>query len=175
MPSDPPIVYWDTSVFLAWLKDEKRPGGQMAGLVSVANEIEKGKLHLITSVTTMVEILFKRSGEGVANKFNDLFKRSNVDAINIDERIATRAGEIREYYIELSKRDGKPVLGFADVLHLATAVVRKATVLHTFDDGGKGERGLLELSRNVAGHPLAIEKPHTQQNVLDFRQEKGET
>ena len=85
-----------------------------------------------------------------------MFKQSNVDAINIDERIATKAGEIREYYIEASKKDGKPSLGFADVLHLATAIVQEATVFHTFDDSDKNHRGLLGLTNNVAGHPLLL-------------------
>ena len=140
----------------------------MAGLVSVANEITTGKLHLITSVTTMVEILDVRSGKGTASRFYDLFKRSNVDAINIDERIATKAGEIRQYYITQSSTDKKPALGFADVLHLATAIVQKATVFHTFDGGNKRQRGLLDLNGNVAGHPLPIEKPQTEQDGFDF-------
>ena len=143
MTSDSRIIYWDTCIFLAWLKNEKRPGVEMAGLVSIANEITKGNFHLITSVTTMAEVLFNRSGKGIADRFKNLFKQSNVDAINIDERIATKAGEIREYYIEASKKDGKPALGFADALHLATAIVQEATVFHTFDDSDKNHRGLL--------------------------------
>lgn len=168
MPSDSRIVYWDTCVFLAWLKNETRPNGEMAGLASVASEVTTGNLHLITSVTTMVEILDVRSGKGTASRFYDLFKRSNVDAINIDERIATKAGEIRQYYITQSSTDKKPALGFADVLHLATAIVQKATVFHTFDGGNKKQRGLLDLNGNVAGHPLPIEKPQTEQKEFDF-------
>ena len=168
MPSDSRIVYWDTCVFLAWLKNETRPNGEMAGLVSVVSEVNTGNLHLITSVTTMVEILYGRSGIDTTSRFYDLFKRSNVDAINIDERIATKAGEIRQYYITQSSKDKKPALGFADVLHLATAIVQEVTVFHTFDDGNKRQRGLLGLNGNVAEHPLLIEKPQTEQDELDF-------
>ena len=168
MTSDSRIIYWDTCIFLAWLKNEKRPGVEMAGLVSIAHEITKGNFHLITSVTTMAEVLFNRSGKGIADRFKNLFKQSNVDAINIDERIATKAGEIREYYIEASKKDGKPALGFADALHLATAIVQEATVFHTFDDSDKNHRGLLGLNNNVAGHPLVIEKPSTNQGVFYY-------
>lgn len=164
MQSKPPVIYWDTCVFLAWIKNEKRPHGEMDGLASVLNEVEKGNLHLLTSVTTRAEILFKRSGENAAAKFNDLFKRSNVHAVNIDEHIATEAAEIREYYIE---QPGKG-LGFADAIHLATALTYNASVFHTFDDGKKGQLGLLELNGDVAGRPLSIEKPRTKQGVLDL-------
>ena len=167
MPSDPKVIYWDTCIFLAWLKGENRPEGEMADLMNVVREIDKKNFHLVTSVITKAEILFNRSGEGVATKFNDLFKRSNIKMINVDERIATKASEIREYYIEKSIREGKPSLGFADVLHLATAVTLNAFAFHTFD-GGNRKRGLLELSGDVAGFPLTIEKPHAGQRELDF-------
>ena len=165
--NDAPIIYWDTCVFLAWLKNEDRPGTEMADLASVVDEIEKRNFHLITSVTTKIEVLPKRSGEEVMTKFNKLFKLRNVDEVVIDERIANKAREIREYYIESGKRS----IGLADTLHLATAIIRKASVFHTFDDGKSNKRrlGLLELSGNVAGHSLKIEKPHTQQGTFDFQ------
>ena len=168
MPNNPKIVYWDSCIFLAWLKNENRPEGEMANLMNVVQEIENGNLHLITSVITKAEVLLKRSGEGVADKFNTLFKRSNIDIVNVDERIATRAGEIREHYIEESETDKKPPLGFADTFHLATAIVLNASEFHTFDAGKKEDRGLLDLSGNVAGFPLTIKKPSTVQLVLDF-------
>ena len=170
--NDTPIIYWDACVFLSWLKNENRPGTEMADLASVVEEIEKNNFHLITSVTTKIEVLPKRSGEDVMTEFNNLFKKRNVDAIIIDERIANKASEIREYYIEESKRTKNRALGFADTLHLATAIIREASVFHTFDDGKSNNRGLLELNGNVAGHPLKIEKPHTWQGSFDFQNYK---
>lgn len=171
--NDAPIIYWDACVFLAWLKNEDRPETEMAGLASVVDEIEKRNFHLITSVTTKIEVLPKRSGEEVMTKFSNLFKQENVDVIIIDERIANKASEIREYYIEEAKETGNRALGFADTLHLATAIIREASVLHTFDDGKSNKRGLLELSGNVAGHSLKIEKPHTRQGTFDFQNPKN--
>lgn len=122
----------------------------MADLASVVEEIWKKNFHLITSVTTKIEVLPKRSGENVMTKFNDLFKQKNVDLIIIDERIANKAREIREYYIEESERTGERSLGFPDTLHLATAIIREASVFHTFDDGKSNKRSLLKLNGNVA-------------------------
>ena len=167
--NDPTIIYWDSCVFLAWLKDEDRPGTEMADLASVVEEIGKNNFHLITSVTTKIEVLPKRSGENVITRFNELFKQKNVDAVIIDERIANKASEIREYYIEESKRTKERALGFADTLHLATAIIREASIFHTFDDGKSNNRSLLKLDGNVAGHPLKIEKPHTRQGTFDFQ------
>ena len=58
MTSDSRIIYLGYVRILGLVEDEKRPGVEMAGLVSIANEITEGNFHLITSVTTMAEILF---------------------------------------------------------------------------------------------------------------------
>jgi len=167
MPNNPKLLYWDSCIFLAWLKDEGRPGGEMAGLASIAREVEKKNFSVITSVITIAEILTGRSGEEVVAEFRKLLQRSNFQLINVDERIAAKASEIRNHYIEKAKREKVSSIRFADSLHLATAIISGVSRFHTFD-GSHEKRGLLDLNGNVAGHPLVIEKPGTAQKEFDF-------
>ena len=167
MPNNPKLLYWDSCIFLAWLKDESRPGDEMAGLGSIAREIEKKNFSVITSVITIAEILTGRSSEEVVTEFGKLFQRSNFQMINVDERIATKASEIRNHYIEKAKREKGSSIRFADSLHLATAITSRVSRFHTFD-GSHEKRGLLDLNGDVAGYPLVIEKPDTAQKEFDF-------
>src|SRR4030042_1515648 len=50
------IIYWDSCIFLAWLKDEKRPNHEMDGIYECVREVEIGKTRLITSVITKIEV-----------------------------------------------------------------------------------------------------------------------
>lgn len=167
MPNNPKLLYWDSCIFLAWLKDEDRPEGEMAGLGSIAREVEKKKFSVITSVITIAEILTGRSGEEVVAEFRKLFQRSNFQMVNVDERIAAKASEIRNHYVEKAKSEEGPSIRFADSLHLATAITSGVSRFHTFD-GSHEKRGLLDLSGDVAGYPLVIEKPGTAQKEFDF-------
>ena len=168
MPIDPKLLYWDSCIFLAWLKDEKRLEGEMAGLASIAMEVEKGNFSVITSVITIAEILAVRSGKEVVKEFRKLFDRSNFRMINVDERIATKAGEIREHRIKKADSEKTSSIKFADSFHLATAITLEVSRFHTFDGSSPEKPGLLDLNGDVAGYPLIIEKPGTAQQEFDF-------
>lgn len=51
------VIYWDTSIFLAWLQDEKRKAGEMDGVREFVRKAQAGKIILVTSEITRVEIL----------------------------------------------------------------------------------------------------------------------
>ena len=116
----------------------------------------------------VLPIIFRLTeSEEVVADFRKLFQRSNFQMINVDERIAAKASEIRNHYIEKAKREKGPSIRFADSLHLATAITSGASRFHTFD-GSHEKRGLLDLNGDVAGYPLVIEKPGTAQKEFDF-------
>ena len=156
--------YWDTCCFIAWMKDEERVEGELGGLHAVMTEIQNDKrVALLTSVTTKAEVLECTASEQVFDRFRAVLDRSNVAVINIDDAIAELAGEIRGYYTN-------PSVGFPDSLHLATAIHYDVTEFHTFDKKGRGNtRGLLTLDGNVAGYPLRIVRPGTDQTQMDLR------
>ena len=164
-----PVIYWDTCVFLAWIKDEKRRHeGEMAGVYAVSMEVFKKRLILMTSVVTKAEIQQASLTPEQLERFNKIFDLSNIRAVEVSEGVATKAGQLRHYYKSIG--DGKPGLCKDDSYHLATAIIYKVAAFHTFDRADKKNcRGLLGLNGDVAGYPLRIVKPQTAQGSLDLR------
>lgn len=157
-----PVIYWDTSVLLAWIKDEVRPGREMEGVADVANSIFKGHYTLMTSVMTLTEVLDSSLTTEAKDKFQAIFKRRNCQLVATDHRISALSSSLRDYYQIQKLIDGLPSLGSPDAIHLATAIHNSVVAFHTFDerDQPKKRRGLIPLSGNVAGkYNLLICKP----------------
>lgn len=148
-------VYWDTCLFFALLKDEKRADPtEMSGLYSAAAEIDRGEVNMITGSVTLTEL--SDLTPEVRARLNRLLERSNVDVISLSPHMGDRAGQLRDYY----KKDAGPNLCRDDAYHLATAIVANVHAFFTFDERDKkGCRGLLGLNGNVAGFPLRMAKP----------------
>ena len=161
MASGKPLIYWDTSVLLAWIKNESRPNREMDGVDDVADDIQKNHFILLTSVITDTEVLQSTLSDEAKTKLRDYFKRRNCQMVNADHRITRLSSEIRDYYQQQKKRDGLPSLTTPDAIHLATAIHYTVKEFHTFDerDDPKKRRALIPLSGNVAGHNLIICKP----------------
>jgi predicted nucleic acid-binding protein len=160
------LVYWDSSVFIAWLKDEQRPAGEMDGVAESVEAVESGSVLLVTSVLTRTEVFEADLPAEVRDLYSALLKRRNVQLADVDLRITTLSRKLREFYRRQSAQDGKAGLTTPDAIHLATAIHLKVDEFYTFDDGKKGGRSLLSLDGNVAGHPLAIMKPPVTQYRL---------
>lgn len=43
MAGDSPLYYWDTCLFLAWIKDEERPTGEMDGVAKLLLDLNAAK------------------------------------------------------------------------------------------------------------------------------------
>ena len=157
------IVYWDSCIFIAWLKNERRPVGEIDGIAECVEQIETGEVKLITSVITRTEVYETDLSPEVREQYSRFLGRRNVNLIDQDLRISELAREIREYYTRQGRQDGLGGLTTPDAVHLATAIHYRADSFYTFDDGQKGGRSLLSLSGNVAGHPLHICKPFANQ------------
>ncbi len=164
-----PIYYWDTCLFLAWIKDEERPSGEMDGVRELIARAKRRDVKIITSVLTMVEVLQSRLPVGMDRLFTDMMKR--VSKIGIDSKVAALAHDIRDYYMRNAAAHGGKTLSTPDAIHLATAILYRADEFHTFDDGGSSSKsiGLLGLSDNVGGHKLTICKPVAKNPSLDLR------
>lgn len=159
-----PIYYWDSCLFIAWIKDEQRPSGEMDGVREVVDRVKKRNVTLITSVLTSVEVLSGSIPVGMDTFFKNFVRR--VNQISVDPRVADLAHQIRNHYRNLG---GKP-LSTADAIHLATAIHYRATEFHTFDEKGRDKTlGLIPLSGNVGGHRLTICKPSAIQHSLDLK------
>lgn len=157
MPSDKPIFCWDAVVIIAWLKDEKRANGDMAGVYEVAERVNRNEAILLTSQYVLTEILPGKCPPGAMEKLEQFFKRRNAIMKPADMRIMKVAQEIRNVY---------PKMSSADSIYIATAIHYQATQFHTFDNGGHDGFSLLALNGNVAGYPLTICKPPFKQYRL---------
>jgi len=157
-----PLIYWDTSVFLAWIKNEERPNNEMAGVNDVALKIHSDQIILITSTVTEMEILESTLDDLAKKRYSDLFKRKNCQPVILDPKITPLTHELRDYYQKQKAIDRLPTLTTPDAIHLATAIFHGATEFHTFDENNepRKRRALIPLSGNVAGcYPLVICKP----------------
>lgn len=159
MPGTNPLYYWDTCLFLAWLKDEQRGSGEMDGVREIVERSKKRDCSIMTSVLTTVEVLQSTIPAGVATMFGGLMKR--LTRVGIEAKVAQLAHDIRDY----CAKDGRSIKT-PDALHLATAILYRADEFHTFDDR------LIALSGNVAGHKLLICKPVARNPQLDLRPKK---
>jgi predicted nucleic acid-binding protein len=152
-----PVYYWDTCLFLAWLKDENRASGEMDGVREIIERHKRREVKLMTSVLTTVEVLHGKLPVGVDTLFGDLMKR--ITRIGMDSKCASMAHDIRDHYASAGTKGIKT----PDAIHLATAILYRATEFHTFDER------LLALSGNVGGHGLKICKPEAKTPQLDLR------
>ena len=153
--------YWDSSVWLAWLRDEQRPGTEMEGVADCLERVSTNEVLLMSGDIMRLEAVKDRIPAAKLPIFEAFTRRRNVHIVNCltDPRIGSLLADIKSFYRKLDSKDGRGELTDFDATHLATAIHYKATAFHTFDGGGKGARGLLELDGNVAGCPLVICKP----------------
>lgn len=163
MAGSNPSYYWDTCVFLVWLKNESaRATGDMQGVVDCLNKFNKREISLMTSVLTLTEItIAKKLPAGTDTLLEKAMQRPNFSKLAVDLKVARLAKDMRNYYLARPEFKDK-TLSVPDAIHLATAVLNRATEFHTFDqkDGNRDKTlGLIPLSGNVAGHNLIIRKP----------------
>lgn len=162
MPGANPLYYWDTCLFLSWIKDEQRNSGEMDGVREIIERSKRRDCRIMTSVITNVEVLQSKIPAGVDTMFVALMKR--VSRVSVDGKVAQMAHDIRDYYAKAGGRK----LAVPDALHLATAIINRADEFHTFDGDD-----LIPLSGNVAGNRLVICKPEARSPGLDLRQPKA--
>ena len=153
------LVYWDACIFLAWLRDEKRPNNEMDGVEWAVRRIMKGQLRILTCATTRQEIIATKIGDEAEKKFSAFLDHKFVNFKDIDYPTSKLAGEIEEYYRKNEKAGSNKGMTPKDAQHLASAIVHGVDAFHTFDEGNKGGLNLLGLDGNIAGYPLKICKP----------------
>jgi predicted nucleic acid-binding protein len=158
------VLYWDACVFIAWLKNEQRPPGEMEGVADVVTEIDNHRAILISSVMTRTELLDCKLTDEARTLFERVQQRRDLQLINADIRVADLSHEIRNYHQLQGVSLSSP-----DCIHLATAILYRADEFHTFDgSGAKPKKSkLIQLSGKVAGqYPLVIKVPSCAQPSL---------
>jgi len=121
------LICWDSSVVIDWILDKKSKNPErIPGILSVWKNVGDDDCRLAVSTLVYTEVLESTMPAGAMEKFRAFMgSRKNVKIIPVDIRIAKQAQEIRS---RASKKIEAP-----DAVHLATAVVLRARVFHTFD------------------------------------------
>ena len=144
-------IYWDTCVFLSWLRDETRPQEIKDGIDKVLTDVQEHNCTLYTSAITQIEILPSFfTSEEKAEEYRLLFDRPNVVTVAVDLRVGRIASEIRDFY-----HGQNPQVKFSipDVIHIASAIVIGADEMQTLD--GCGARRKPEDILSLSGKKIA--------------------
>ncbi|NJK93077.1 MAG: PIN domain-containing protein [Blastochloris sp.] len=158
------VYYWDSCVYVAWLKQESAHADYLDSINAIIESNKNGQCTIITSTITMTEVLStKFDNNQQEREFVDCFSFKKHLTFDVDPPVAMKARELRDYYISNPITDRK--LLAPDAIHLATAIIYTASEFHTFDNGeskdNQGKKGipLLDLGSKVGTYSLKICKP----------------
>lgn len=127
---------WDADVLISWFKDDQH---RCVQIEPVWQEVKKGEAMLILSSLCLTEVIENHPDCPEAEELFYKFRsHPNVRLFDVTELIARKAGEIRSAALSqhaLSKFTSTPTKNIKtpDAIHIATAIVHKADMLHSYD------------------------------------------
>ena len=124
--SSKPTYCWDTSVFVAWLKEE--PDKPLADIAAVAAEIDANEAVLVVPVTVLTEMQPRKFTAEEWDSFQKTLRRSNVVVADTTPAIAERGSRLRDR----AEAEGRKIKT-GDATIIATAIVYGVAMLHTFE------------------------------------------
>ena len=142
--------YWDTCIYLAWLRQEQTHKGTIPSIEGIIQRARDGKVTIYTSVITIAEVLTEKLPAKQRKDFEGCFRFGEHELYDVDVRIAQKASKIRE--IALALHNGKKIKT-PDAIHIATAQIIGVEQLHTLDNE------LIALHGSKAVDGLNITKP----------------
>lgn len=171
MSGKDPVVYWDSSAFLALLMGERNHGeGVYEALASQAASFDRGQIILATSTVGITEVLSLNLTDAPAELFEKMIRRSNFQTISLSDAVARQAARLRRHCYGREKNGaGEPfVLSTPDALHIVSAMLIKADVVVTLDSKNKTvKRDQREMAMTRVSshypipdmHPVPIQRP----------------
>lgn len=126
-----PRYYFDSGLFIAFIKNEAGRGPTMLHLLQDA---EQQKIEVVTSFLTVAEVLRGGSstaaGTALSDKdIDDFFDRPEFELVALERFVAEKAREVRRLAPRLAKR-----FSVADAIHVATALLSDVDALYSYDD-----------------------------------------
>lgn len=165
------VLYWDSSAFIALLKQEMNHGeGVYEALLSQADAFDHNQIVLAASTVGITEVLSMDMSEEARERFESLIRRSNFQTIALTDGVARHAARLRRHCYGKEKNGaGEPyILTTPDSIHVVSAMLIKADVLVTLDSENKQvrvDRKEMAMTK-VASHypapdlyPVAISRP----------------
>lgn len=168
MAGDTTVIYWDTSAFLALMKEERNHGaGVFEALMAQAGSFDRKQIVLATSTVGILEVLSAELSDNVIKMFNGMLLRSNFQIITNTELIARQAAMLRKHCYGKEKNGSQEnyILSPPDAIHVASAMAIKADLLITLDSENKPkhrEMAMTHVSKHYPApglHPVPIRRP----------------
>jgi len=136
---------------LGWLADEADKAPELRPVMKAA---QRGNVLLITSALALIEVIWLKPAPKLTpdkeRKIRDFFNHTWIVVADVDRR----TGEFARQLVWDHKVRPK------DAVYVATAILRKADYLDTFDEE------LINLSGKVGGNPpLVIGRPHISEQL----------
>lgn len=160
---EPPQRYWDSSVFLAWIKGEQ---GRADTCEAIIGDAREGRCVICTSTLTLVEVTKARRGplqvdRGIEDQIVTFFRNEYIELVPLDYVIATRSRRLIWDF---------PFLGPRDAAHLATGLHLACDPIESYDDdfrrvatqiGGSGFGGFPQIGEpRWTGQPPLFRPGH---------------
>jgi predicted nucleic acid-binding protein len=128
------LSYWDSCVFLAWVKEEP---GRVGHVDALMDEETAGRLKIITSVLSITEVALAAAGKDPNALNADFLKK--IDALWLPPSPVTLAEFHRLIAADardlIRKSAGRlPTLKPPDAIHLSTVVRTGCDEFLTYDD-----------------------------------------
>ena len=163
------IVYWDTCLFISWIKDEVRKvAAEKDRLLQVVEQYNRGEIEIATSFMTKLETLPCKFDNPTKQEeqFDLLLKRSSIHLHGITHPISTKCREIRNRVYNAGHKISVP-----DCIHISTAIIHGIEIFQTFD-GADGEKNkLLTLPENIIPE-VQIKLPFAMQSELQLKDDR---
>ncbi len=143
-----PVVYLDTSVFIALIQNE---AGRVAACKDAMQDAIEEKTKALTSALAIAEVVKGEAGmipEAAEPAIESFFSSLWLRVAAVDQRVAVRAREVSRLY------GLKP----PDAIHVATAILYGASRIFTYD------KHLLKLAIPA----IRISHPETSQPRFPF-------
>lgn len=130
-PVVPRTYCWDTSVLLAWLNSEESTS--LPDINLLVHQFNSGQANLVVSATLLTELLATKHKPAQAEALEKFMQRPNVTWANVTVEIAKKAAEIRDYWMQTSKKGERRNITTPDAQIIATAVIYKVDALHSME------------------------------------------
>jgi predicted nucleic acid-binding protein len=165
MNGDKKSVYWDSSAFLAYLKQEQGHGPDALPVLSrQAEAFDRREIIIMTSTVGLLEVHTANMTDEEREKFDRMAERSNFLPITVTGEIARLAAHLRRHCYGREKNGaGEPhVLATPDAIHVASAMKADADVLITLDTKNKlvkaerREMGMTQVRNHLPGPGLPL-------------------
>jgi predicted nucleic acid-binding protein len=143
-----PLYCWDSTTFIAWLKEEE--SAPLGDIALVVREIDTKEANLLIPATVFSEILEAHLDSNQKDQLEAFLMRSNVVSADLTVPISRRAAAIRDRGLQ---ENPKRKLKTPDAQILATALAHHADALHTLDPD------LLKINGHPTAEGQAITRP----------------